>query len=397
MLENRKRIMGAILLVAGTMIGGGMLGLPVLIAGAGFLPSLLISFICWAFMASTGLLFLEVTKWCEKETNIVSMAEKTMGSFGKVFAWLVYLFLFNCLMIAYTVGIGKLFAQILANSVSPAAGSTLFVILFSPLIIMSTVLATKLNSLLVAGLAISYFLIISLGISHLDYAFLAATDWSQTFKILPIAFISFGYQGIVPTLTSYLNHRSKDIKIAILVGSFIPFIAYNLWNAVMLGVIPYEGDFGLKQAHLEGDNVIASLRHFVKTPLLYYAGQAFAFFALITSFLGVSLGLRDFLADGLRIKKNFRGKIILFILVCAFPLIVAVANPSIFLVALEYAGGFGSALLLGLLPILMAWRGRYSLKLGGYQQLKGGKIVLLLLAFFACFEIIQETIRQFYS
>jgi len=368
-----------------------MLGLPILIGIAGFIPSLLVSFLCWLFMASTGLLFLETSQWIKGESNIISMADRTLGILGKSFAWILYLFLFNCLMVAYLVGSGNLIVQLFPNAVPAWAGPLIFALLFSPLIVMSTVLATRLNSFLVIGLALSYFGVVALGVQYVDVELLKATYWSETVHILPIAFISFGFQGIIPTLATYMHHDAKNIRKALLIGSFIPFVAYAIWNGIILGIVPLEGEGGLLSTLSRGQNAIVPLKNFISNPFFYEIGQAFAFFALITSFLGVALGLRDFLADGLKIKKSFKGKCILVFLVCTFPLIIAVSYPHVFLVALGYAGGFGSALLLGLLPIVMAWRGRYHLNLGGERQLPGGRLILLVLTLFVCFELITET------
>ena len=100
-MSYKGSVFGGSLLVAGTSIGGGMLALPVLTGLAGFMPSIVIYLLCWLFMASTGLLFLEISQWMrgegnKEESNIVSMAEKILGKSGKGFAWMVYLFLFYC-------------------------------------------------------------------------------------------------------------------------------------------------------------------------------------------------------------------------------------------------------------------------------------------------------------
>jgi tyrosine-specific transport protein len=93
-MKKNESILSGTLLVAGTSIGGGMLALPVLTSLGGFAPSLVIYFFCWLFMASTGLLFLEISLWMPEEANIVSMAERTLGKVGKFFSWGLYLFLF---------------------------------------------------------------------------------------------------------------------------------------------------------------------------------------------------------------------------------------------------------------------------------------------------------------
>lgn len=395
MQERKSNLFGGALLVAGTTIGGGVLGLPILTGAAGFLPSIVIFLLCWLCMASTGLLFLEASQWLRGESNILSMAKTTLGNPGKGFAWLLYLFLFYCLMVAYMVGCGNLVVGFSKGGIPDWLGPIIFVILFAPLIIIPTSLAGKLNTFLIAGLALSYLGFVFLGFRYVNIDLLKHADWSKSLQVLPIAFISYAYQGIIPTLASYMHHEVKEIRKAILIGSFIPFIAYAIWEWLILGIVPLHGSGGLLESLKHGDNAVMPLKNFINNPAVYDIGQAFAFFALVTSFLGVSLGLRDFLAEGLKIKKDMKGKIFLIFLVCGFPLIIAVSYPHIFLIALNYAGGFGSALLLGLLPIIMAWRGRYQLNLTGedQHQLPGGRLTLIILALFICIEVIAETIH----
>ena len=391
-MEHRKgTLLSGSLLVAGTSIGGGMLALPVLTSLAGFLPSIAVYLVCWLFMASTGLLFLEVSQWVKGESNIITMAEVTLGKKGRYFAWVLYLFLFYCLTIAYIVGCGNLVVEFSGHSIPDWLGPIIFVILFAPLILISTNRASQMNIWLVGGLALSYLGFVILGAQYVNFDLLKHHDWSYSFMILPIAFTSFAYQGIVPTLAAYMHHDAPAIRKVILIGSFIPFIAYTIWEALILGIVPVEGAGGLAAALLRGDNAVYPLKNFIQNPIVYFLGQAFAFFALVTSFLGVTLGLRDFLADGLKIRKNAKGKALLSLLIFAFPLAIAVSYPHIFLQALDYAGGFGVALLLGLLPIVMTWIGRYHFNWNGRHQLPGGKIALGVLGLFVIAEILNET------
>lgn len=387
--QNHHVIKGS-LLVAGTAIGGGMLALPVLTARAGFIPSVFVYFLCWIFMAGTGLLFLEICQWMKKEANIISMAEATLGKGGKICAWLLYLFLFYCLTIAYIVGCGDLFVLFSGSKVPDWLGSIFFVLLFSPLVMTSTSVASRINVFFVAGLGLSYIAFVWIGYHYVDTQLLQHADWSHSFRVLPIAFTSFAYQGMIPTLCSYMEYKVEDIRKSILIGSFIPLFAYVIWQWLILGIIPIEGEHGLTQVLNEGGNAVSSLKYFIQNPYVYLMGQSFAFFALITSFLGVTLGLRDFLSDGLKIKNEGKGKLFLFLLIFAFPLVIAVYYPNVFLLALDYAGGFGCALLLGLFPILMAWKGRYSLKFLKNPQLPGGKTTLILFGLFVLIELLSE-------
>src|SRR5579871_6624910 len=103
-----KQLIGGILLVAGTSIGAGMLALPVVTAEGGFFPAFFTYLLCWGFMTCTGLLMLEICLEMPPDANLISMAGAYLGRGGKIFAWVLYLFLFYCLTIAYLSGGGGL-------------------------------------------------------------------------------------------------------------------------------------------------------------------------------------------------------------------------------------------------------------------------------------------------
>ncbi len=116
-------IFNGALLVAGTSIGGGMLALPIETGLSGFFPSVIIYFLCWALMTCTGLLFLETSIWMKREANLISMAEQTLGLFGKVFAWGLYFFLFYSLTLAYVSGCGNLLSPGISVACSGGVGT----------------------------------------------------------------------------------------------------------------------------------------------------------------------------------------------------------------------------------------------------------------------------------
>lgn len=385
--QSYRSLFGGALLVAGTTIGGGMLALPVLTSPGGFFPSLVIYLFCWLFMASTGLLFLEVCLWMGGETNIISMAKRTLGAPGKWFAWVVYLFLFYCLTLAYVVGCGNLVVELFGGAIPDWSGSLIFVALFSPFVFAGAKVVGRLNIFLMLGLGISYFIFVFLGYPYVKMENLMAMNWPLSVFALPIAFTSFAYQGIIPTLVSYMNYDTHRIRQAILIGSFIPLVTYIVWEWLILGIVPAEGPGGLSEALEQGNNAVSPLKSFIHSPAVYTVGQYFAFFALVTSFFGVTLGLLDFLADGLQVKKTTGGRILLCAIIFIPPLSFAYFHPHVFLQALDLAGGFGCALLLGMLPVLMVWSGRYKMGLKSAEQLPGGRPLLVALLLFVLFEI----------
>lgn len=392
----KSKIFGGVLLVAGTAIGAGMLALPIATGLGGFLPACITYFLCWLFMAATGLLLLEICLWMPQDANMVSMAYHLLGKVGKAVSWVLYLFLFYCLTIAYEAGGGGFITAIFQGSIPSWAGILIFMLVFSPIVYIGTRAIDRVNMILMAGLTVSYLAFVFLGIGHVQVNLLTQVNWKAGFLALPVIFTSFSYQGVIPSLTTYLQRNARAVRMTILLGTAIPFFVYALWELLILGIVPLEGPHGLIAAQKEGLTAATPLKYFVGSPWVYAIGQAFSFFALTTSFLGVTLGLFDFLADGLKIKKEGRKKVGLFFAVYLPPTLIALFNPHIFLSALTYAGGIGCALLLGLLPILMVWVGRYRKKLSlSYAQFSGGKWVLALLFCFVIFELIIEVMNEF--
>ncbi|MCP5505668.1 MAG: tyrosine transporter [Chlamydiales bacterium] len=390
----RKAIGGA-LLVGGTAIGAGMLALPVVTGMGGFLPAIVIFLICYLFSACTGLLLLEVCLWMPNDANIISMAHHLLGPIGKAAAWVLYLFLFYCLTIAYAAGGGAFISELFGGKLPHSMGVFLFTAIFGTFVYIGTRAVDRVNFLLMIGLGLSYLFFVVLGWGEVKLSFLQRIQWFPAVMALPVMFTSFSYQGIVPSLTTYMERRPKMIRFAILVGTSLPFLAYIVWEYLILGIVSPDGPHGLLQAEAMGYSAVEPLKYALPNSPIYRIGQSFSFFALTTSFLGVTLGLLDFLSDGLQVAKVGWKKVLLALIVYIPPIIIASINPNIFLRALGYAGGIGCALLLGLLPILMVWVGRYY---KGYptihKQLPGGRILLTLLAIFVVFELTIEFTKE---
>jgi len=388
-MKSYGSLIRGILLIAGTSLGGGMLALPVLTGQVGFFPSIVVYLCCWLFMTLTGLLFLELALWMEPEANIVTMADNTLGGWGKTVAWGLYLFLFYCLTLAYIVGVGDLIVESMAGSIALKEwqGQLIFLVIFAPFVYAGARLVGRFNFFLMIGLAVSYIAFVVLGAPKVRSELLLTTNWSKLWTALPITFTAFAYQGTIPTLVHYMHRNVRQIRLAIIIGSFLPLIAYTVWQWLILGIVPVEGAGGLNETMLNGLNAVQPLKNILNDSSVYIVGQYFAFFALVTSFLGVALGLLDFLADGLKVKKTPAGKFALCLLVFVPPAIFAFTHPHVFLIALDYAGGFGCALLLGLLPVLMVWSGRYKHGLKGEYSVFGGRWLLSALIIFVIIEL----------
>jgi tyrosine-specific transport protein len=386
-------LLGGTLLVAGCCIGAGMLGLPVLSAQAGFQPSLIMFFLCWLFMLCTGLLLLEVNLWFGGEISIITMAKKTLGRTGQIVSWVVFLFLFYSLMVAYVAASGSLITDFIGETTGHywhhSVGSLLFCVLFGTLLYLGTGAVDWFNRLLMLGLILSYVCLVAVGASHVRQDLLQHRDWTAVTTVIPAVIISFGFHNLIPSLTTYFDSDVKRLKWAVILGSLIPLIIYLLWQWIILGIVPLQE---FKVALDKGEIATEALKSAVGASWVVDVAQAFAFFAIITSFLSVSLSFVDFLADGLGIKKTPKGKVVLALLVLGPPFLCALLYPDIFLKALNIAGGFGAVILFGILPALMVWKGRYTQQLGFPQIVPGGKFLLLAIMAFSGWVIALQLI-----
>jgi len=378
---------GALLLVTGACIGGGMLALPVDVGVSGFIPSLAIMAICWAFMTCTGLLIVEANLWMEEGAHVMTMATRFLGLPGKIISAILFLFMGYGSLIAYNAAGAELIMStlrgLLGYEVAYWEGCIIFAAIFGLMLYLGTHVIGRINSLLVIGMIIAYFFMTGLGFPEVDHSLLAERNWGKGFFAIPLVIATFSYQMIVPSLTPYLKRNPEAMRRCVFWGTTIPFIVYGVWQAIVLGIVPLEGTYGLNAALAGGKPATWSLRHFVESPVLAYSADFFGFFALVTSYLAIALGTYDFISDSARIPNVGFGKIVLGLIVVIPTLLFSIKYSNAFITALSITGGFGDSILNGLIPVSMVWIGRYRLRIEGPYTVGGGKLLLTFLATFA--------------
>lgn len=386
-------IISATLLVAGTSIGGGMLALPIATGICGFIPSLTILAICWLAMAMTALLLIEVTLWMEEGVHVVTMTERILGPIGKGLSWILFLFISYASIVAYTAGGGAQIAQATAAlfdlSISKFWGCALFILFFGCIVDLGTKVLGRINAILFFAMILAYVALVLMGLDEVKFNHLCHVNWPFTFMAIPLALTTFSFQTMVPSLTPYLKRNVNALRMAVIAGTFITFLVYAIWQWLILGIVPVEGANGLAEAFKRGEPPTQFLKEHVNGAWISQIASFFAFFAIATSFLGMGLGLFDFLADGLHIKKKGKGKLILGALIIVPTLFFATQFERVFLVAMESSGGIGDAILNGMMPVAMVWIGRYYMNYKSHSPTPGGKMALILtfLFFLAAFTI----------
>jgi len=357
----KDRFWGGVLLISGTSIGAGMLGIPLPTSASGFIYSAIVMIAIWFFMLVTALLFLEVNLAFPGETNMITMSKKILGPIGKAICWVVYLLLLYSLTAAYISSSSVFFLKIMKGLFSENTpewlGPLPLLIIFGVFVYLGTKSVDIINRFLMAGLVVAYLLLVIFIPSHIHAEYLLHFDLKPIVLGIPIILTSFGYHVIIPSLTAYMRHNVKRLKKMIIVGSLIPLFVYLIWQFLFLGAVPIAI---LIDAYVNSQIAAIPLMQVVNNSWVISAASSFSFFAIVTSFLGISMSLASFLRDGLKIKKTSSGRLLACVLTYLPPLIFVYSYKRGFIIALQYAAIF-VAILLAIYPALM------TLKLPNYR------------------------------
>lgn len=374
LIQMFNKTLSGTLLIAGTTIGAGMLGIPLLTARAGLIPATAITVGVWLFMLATGLLILEATLWMPEGANILSMSRRFLGRSGKGFAGATFLFLYYCLMVAYYAAGAPIFIEFLG--LPEQWGYLIYGVVFGGVVAFGIKAVDRINYILMVAMFVAYFALVGLGSSAVESERFVRSDWSAVFFAAPVLFSAFGYHNVIPSLVSYFNRDVKVLRKSIFWGTFIPLAIYLAWQWLIIGAVPLPF---VEEALAKGMPATAALESLTGFARVVQLGQFFAFFAIVTSMLGVAFSMVDFLGDGLNVKRTGAIRVMLCGAVFLPPFLFSSIDPSIFVLAIGFAGGFGEAFLNGILPVALVWVGRYGRGLGGREQIPGGEISLGLL------------------
>lgn len=378
---NTKAI-GGILLLVGTSLGAGMLALPLALAKVGFFYSVVLSCLCWFVMYLGARFILEVNLAFEPGSHLISMAKERLGWPGQLLAWVSCLCLMYSLLSSYIAGGSDMLKRLLQQygaHLPNAVSTLLFTLLFGGIVYAGIRTVDYVNRGLMFGKLAIFLLVVSLMSPEIKLPHLHGGEVSSIPDCLMILIVSFGFASIVPSLRYYFRDDIPLLKRVLFWGSLIPLICYVIWNAVIMGVLPAEGEHSLsalsQRVHpLSG--LIEGLQAAVGLGWIEKFFTLFTIICLLTAFLGVSLGLFDFLADGLKLKKRGLQGLGVYLATFIPPMLLVIFKPGIYMHALSYAGRF-CVLLLLLLPSLMLLR--------SLQQSYVTKVACVLVGLFAGF------------
>ena len=385
-----SKFIGCTMIMVGSIIGAGMLAIPMLLAKTGFVLSVIITIGVWGISIITGLLILEVNLALPVEAcSFSSMAKITLGTGGKITAWLSYLLYLYSLLSLYMCGESPIIRDIVTPLLNIKIPLWIITIIFSSIlgafVLYSTKAVDYINRVL---LSFKGFLLITslvLILFHVNSKFLFIKQSVEQLKhiiiALPVLFISFNAPYVIPSIRIYLGDKPKQLKWIIISSATISLIVYLLWIIGTLGTVPLTGanSFAtLTQLGRSADpnDFMKILTKITNNQWVTASIKWFFNISMTTAFLGVSLGLFDFFIDGFKISNTKLGRFKTAGLTFIPPLLFAIFYPHGFLMALNYSASFVSVLCL-ILPVLMVYKLRHNQNLVSIYRSKIGNFIFI--------------------
>lgn len=360
----KNKILGSALIIAGTTIGAGMLAMPLTSAGMGFGMTVVLLGGLWALLTYTGLLFMEVYQTAkEKEVGVATLAEQYFGMTGRGLATFSLLVLLYALLAAYITGGGSLLSGILPvmgdEETTSKVGILLFTFILGTFVVIGIKGVDGITRLMFLGKIVAFIFVLLMMLPKAKLENLTAVPLDNLLVIsaIPIFFTSFGFHVIMGSINSYLDADIRKIRLAVLIGTLIPLSAYLLWQLATHGVLS-QGEFvALVKQDPTLNGLVKATAQITGSTILGEAVRLFSALALITSFLGVAMGIFEGVGDLLKRFNLPSNRVVLTPLTFIPPLVFALFYPNGFIAALGYAGLLFAFYGL-ILPIGLAWKAR---------------------------------------
>ena len=380
-----NKTLGSTLITSGTMIGAGMLAMPLTSAGIGFTFTVVLLVLLWILLTYSALLFVEVYQTAEHDAGIGTLAAQYFGRPGRIIATSVLMIFLYALLSAYVTGGGAILASTLPDFATPdlkMKGSILaFTIFFGIFVAIGTSFVDALNRFLFITMIAALFIVLGLMIPEIKIDNLMAMpiDKALLISASPVFFTAFGFHGSIPCLNKYLEGDVKALRFSIIVGSAITLVGYLLWQFSTHGVLSQSRFLEILNQDPTLNGLIEAVRVITGSTIIAAVVKIFSALALITSFLGVALGLLECIDDLLKRAFNISAnRLSLGFLTFLPPLLFAFFYPEGFILALGYAGQM-FAFYAVVLPAALVWKARHQHPNLPYR-VPGGSWVLLFVS-----------------
>ena len=366
-----RSLFGATLVIAGTTIGAGMLALPLAGGHLGIITSAVLLIFLWYLMYHAGTITAALNVAVGKPQSLASIATSLGQSWISPLCTLIILGLFNALLAAYSTGATCLIVSLLEEAgkenyiISHTTIAIFYTVVLGSIISMSMQWVDLSNRIFFCVKILVFITVLGVLIPKIPTNNLVeqwgwvvngekggGLTWSNLMVAIPAFLTSFGFHGSIPSVMSYLDNDFTKTKSSFFRGSLIALIVYLIWLMTCMGIMGSSIHLAIDQAQGDLGGFITILAHQCSNPWLQTLISIFSLLAILTSYLGVGIGLLDYWKEVLysffskksKVQPIFLAPLLTFIPSLCFCLFY----PKGFMVALTYA-----AIALGLLAIII--------------------------------------------
>lgn len=384
-MQKQPSVIGGAAIIAGVCVGAGMLALPSAGAGAWTFWSSAVLILTMVVMTLSGAMLLEVYQRYDYRASFNTVTKDVLGNGANIFNNIAVYFVGAILLYAYITTLGGLFGEMLGLNHTLASVASCIVL--GAFVWHSTRAVDRLSVVLILFMVLSFVL----SISGLTVSIKLETLWDLThtgssrsqyvMMLFPVVLTSFGYHHSVTSMRAYYLEEKKAFS-AIGWGTFIALSIYLLWIYTIFGNLPRANFASVIAKDGDIEVLLNALGNVIASGSIKKALDAFTVAAVVSSFVGVGLGLFDFIADFFGVENNRVGRSKTWLLCFVPPLAFSLLSPFGFVTAIAYAGAV-AAIWTCITPALLVFKSRtlYPRNDGGFYC-PGGKLAIWVVLIF---------------
>ncbi|WP_241574485.1 aromatic amino acid transporter [Rosenbergiella nectarea] len=380
------------MIICGTVAGAGMFTLPVVMAGAWYSWSVVMLVISWFCMLLSGLLFMKVSLNFPLGAGYDTLTQALTPKWWGRLNGLSITFVLGILTYAYISASGPVYQQSLNTlgfGLNGAEAKGLLTAVVALVVWLGTKGVSRLITFCLVAKLLLFFMLFGGLIHHIDLSQLLTPRessqhptvyWPFLLAVVPFCLASFGFHGNITGLISYYQGNERKVKQALIGGTLFALVIYLFWLTCTMGNIPRQGFPEISRQGGDIHALIQAMHDRISQKSLGLLLDIFSHFAVICSFLGVTVGLFDFIADKLSFENSKAGRAKTALITFCPPLIASILFPQGFLMAIGYAGLFATFWAL-FTPALLAWNAHPRFAQGKPRRVSDKAAILLVLVF----------------
>src|SRR3989344_2649171 len=322
-------------MLAGTIIGVGVFGLPYVASQAGLAPAFFYLAVLTGVVVFIHLIYGEIVLRTKTKHRLPGYAQVYLGQTGRWLAAVIFFVSLYLALLAYLLIGGEFLSALVSNwyPITSASGTLILAVFGFGLVFLGLKLSGIFELLMTAVLVVMILGLVFYGFGFMEKSNLTLFE-SGPALFLPYGVILFSLAGgsAFPEIRNFFA-RGRILKKAIICGTVIPAIVYGLFILVVVGISG-------KNTSVEA---VGGLTPFFGSGFMKYAAMI-GVLAVITSFLTLGLNIKNSLRLDFKLPHFLS-----FVLTAGVPLALYFLGWNDFIKILSFAG----AVLGGLEGILL--------------------------------------------